>query len=917
MISSADDAFRINFNPTGGGVRVDNFGTIQTTGSGQALDFDAAASGAASIVINNYASGVLRTVGQDAVRPGRGAVVTNAGLIFSDGAANNNYDGIDWQARLGTVINQASGTISGLRHGITSDAAVDITNAGAITGRNGSGVGSDGTGTVVNTGTITGQWDGVADNGDGDGVDIDFIGSVTNSGVIQGLSANGVDSGGRANSAEGVAMGGGVITNTAGALIFGAGNAVLINRDTNPGGVADGATTITNAGTIRATTGRAIRFVGDFADTITNSGTITGGVVGAIDMGGGNDTLDLQTGSVISSEIDGGAGIDLINLGGNQIGSFAGAVNFEALAVNSGSWTLTAASTFVDGIPVAAPATLIGTSTSLTGSIANSGTLIFDQAADGRFAGSLTGTGQLTKIGVGALTAGDQAGFSGRTTIGAGGLVLAGALPSGVTVATGGTLAGAGTVASITANSGGVVAPGLGIGTITTTGNYSQAAGSTYAAGLTAAGSSDRVVIGGTATIAGGALLAVTRDAGEYVVGTRYTLLTAAGRVGDTYTLVQTAAGGTELRLAQTGNAVFVDVARSAGTLAGLGLSDNQVQVAGSLAALGAGNGAYAALTLNPDDGAVRSGLDQLSGEAHASLRTTMVRDAQGAQDAARSRLLSPQNDIGVSLWAQAAGRSGTDDGGRSASSVERRSWGGVGGIDLAMGENGRIGVAGGYTRTTFSIDARASSGSAKSKHALVYAGGSVGPLSIRSSLGYAWVDNAVRRDVLFTGYAARLSSGYNSDVAHGQVEVGLPHAMLGGIVEPFAGVEYYRSETDGFAETGGDAALAGRTRRETFVLSTAGFRARTPIVDGLSARSRLGWQHVFDDAYPRSSLRFISGTRPFLVNGAPLSRDAAAVAVDLAWTLANRLTVTSGYSGVIGDKSDDSVFRVMASLAF
>ena len=93
--------------------------------------------------------------------------------------------------------------------------------------------------------------------------------------------------------------------------------------------------------------------------------------------------------------------------------------------------------------------------------------------------------------------------------------------------------------------------------------------------------------------------------------------------------------------------------------------------------------------------------------------------------------------------------------------------------------------------------------------------------------------------------------------------------------------------------------------------------RGQTPIVEGLSARSRIGWQHVLDRTDPQSTLRFASGNVPFAVAGAPLSRDAAAVALDLAWTPTQRLTITSGYSGVIGGRSDDSIFRIMGSLAF
>jgi uncharacterized protein with beta-barrel porin domain len=913
VITSADDAFRINFAPTGGTITVNNVGTIQTTGGGQALDFDAVA-GNATVIINNLASGVLKSFGQDAIRPGQGAVVTNAGLIFSDGAPNNSFDGVDWQGRSGTVNNQATGTISGLRHGITSDIAVNVANAGTILGRNGSGIGSDGTGTVVNTGTITGQWDGVATNGDGDGVDIDLIGSVTNSGTIQGLSATGVDSGGRPNSAEGIAIGGGTIVNNAGATVFGAGNAILINHDTNVGGVADGATTITTAGTIRAGGGRAIQLVGAFADTITNSGTITGGTAGAIDMGDGNDTLNLLTGSVITGTVDGGAGTDAIVLGGTGSGTFAGAVNFESLAVASGNWTLASLSGLAGGLSIGASGSLTGDTSTLTGPIANAGTLTFNQTTDGTFGGTLTGSGQLVKAGAGALTVGNQTGFTGATSINAGKLILAGTLPSAVTVASGGTLAGVGTVASLTVASGGTVAPGNSPGTITVTGNFAQAAGSTYLAETTAAGASDRIFVNGTATIGAGAQLNVTRDTGIYTLGTRYTLLTATGGITGTYALVQTASGGTEFRLVQTGTGIFVDVARSGAFLTGLAQTPNQIAVAPAFAALTASNGAYAALTMVTDDTAVRAGFDALSGEVHASARTAAVMDVRAADDAIRSRLGVAVE--GTGLWVQAIRRDGSDDGVGGTGATDRNAWSGVGGIDFAAG-GFRAGLAAGYTSTKLNLAARASSARIKTTHALAYAGGTFGQLSLRGGVGYAWVKNEVSRSVTFTGFSDALSARYDSDVLHGFGEVGLALPALGGTVEPFGGIAAYRIHSDAFGETGGAAALSGTAHSETFTQSSLGLRVATPVVGGLQARASAAWAHTFGDTRPDASLRFTSGAVPFTVTGAGLSRNAAALSLDLDATLANNVTLSAGYAGTIGDRGNDSSLHLGLAIAF
>lgn len=91
--------------------------------------------------------------------------------------------------------------------------------------------------------------------------------------------------------------------------------------------------------------------------------------------------------------------------------------------------------------------------------------------------------------------------------------------------------------------------------------------------------------------------------------------------------------------------------------------------------------------------------------------------------------------------------------------------------------------------------------------------------------------------------------------------------------------------------------------------------RGQTPIAQGLSARSRIGWQHALGDVTPRSLVRFAGGGQTFQVSGAPLSRDAALVSLDLAWQPVERLTITSGYSGSIGGASEDNRLRIMVSL--
>jgi hypothetical protein len=172
-IRSADDAFRINVNVTAGTITINNSGTMASTG-GQVIDFAAISTAGATISINNLAGGVIQSGGEDAVRPGKNATVTNWGKITSGSGG----DGVDVQTNGGTVINKSGGEISAGKHGINVGVNGNVTvinEAGAtIIGRNGSGVGSDGYGTVTNYGRITGDYDEISATGDGDGVDIDI-----------------------------------------------------------------------------------------------------------------------------------------------------------------------------------------------------------------------------------------------------------------------------------------------------------------------------------------------------------------------------------------------------------------------------------------------------------------------------------------------------------------------------------------------------------------------------------------------------------------------------------------------------------------------------------------------------------------------------------------------------------------------
>ncbi|HTS18895.1 MAG TPA: autotransporter-associated beta strand repeat-containing protein [Verrucomicrobiae bacterium] len=93
-------------------------------------------------------------------------------------------------------------------------------------------------------------------------------------------------------------------------------------------------------------------------------------------------------------------------------GSLSGSMSLT----DSGLGTLTLGITCsYNGGTVVSTGTLVGTTSSLQGSILNNGAMVFDQSADGTFTGSISGTGSLTKTNANTLTLKSGNSYTGKT----------------------------------------------------------------------------------------------------------------------------------------------------------------------------------------------------------------------------------------------------------------------------------------------------------------------------------------------------------------------------------------------------------------------------------------------------------------------------------------------------------------------
>ena len=867
IIQGSNDALRIDTNFSSGTVLIDNSGTLRSTGSGQAIDLDAVRSDDVNISLTNRAGGLIRGEFSDGIKTGANASILNYGEISSGDALtdDNKFDGIDIDSATGVSVTNY-GSISGGRHGITTDLGATLVNYGGVTGRNGSGFGSDGNGTVINHGTITGAYSGLKPNGDGDGVDIDLIAHIENYGVIQGTGAGGVDKNGFANGSEGIALGGGYIFNAEGALVSGANNAVLVDDGSDGSGLA--ATTLINNGTIKGLDGFGVKFVGEFEDVVINNGLISGSNGQALDLGGGNDRLTLGSASRFEGLVDGGSGYDRVTFDDQAGGSFGNSQNFEWLDVKSGSWTLTSHNDFSDGGEIFSGARLIN-----QGAI--SGSLTVD--AGGVYAGGGSVGNLLVN---GTLQTGTQLGsatISHDLTLGSGATLAYGVNADGSSapVQVGGTAHLNGSTLAINASSG--TYPWLSQYTVFNAG-----------------------AIDGT-------FAKVTSD---------YAFLTPTLNYNPT---------SVELTYARN-DVAFADYASSAnGTSAAIGLSqlkagnalynallNTNTQTAGAAIEQlsGSSNASLSSATLGATSQVGNSMLAAMQSlGAGAGLRVASVASdtpalaATGLPPGVRN--LNDPNAQGR-LWLQGLGSYGRLDGAHGNSDLTQRTKGGVLGADWALTSDWRMGVLGGYSKTD--VDSTGMDGTVNSWHAGAYAIRQSGALALRLGAAYSGHNGDSKRSVMFNGFSDRPKGDYHASSQQAFAELG--YALGNGRLnaEPFTNLGYQRYERDSYSEKGGAAALHVDKQTQDNFNSTLGVRLAhlSQLENGISITPRLsaGWKHTYGDVSSSTRQAFVLGGSAFNVEGSALDRNSLVLEAGLDIGVSARQTLGVGYTGDIGSNS-------------
>ncbi len=596
--------------------------------------------------------------------------------------------------------------------------------------------------------------------------------------------------------------------------------------------------------------------------------------------------------------------------------SFAGALSGAGSFVKAGAGALTLTGTSSSAWRITG-GSLVSTSALFTGSvdIGQGTSFVFNQAANGTYAGTLTGSGLLLVQGGGTvLFTGNGAGFTGATSVAAGQLLsVNGTLGGMVNVAAGGRLQGSGTIGG--GSIAGTIAPGNSIGTLSVTGNLNFLLGSSYEVEANASGQSDKIVVGGTATIANGSAVNVLAADGNYAINTTYTILTATGGVTGTFSSVTSNLAFLTPSLTYGANAVTLNLRRNTVDFASVAQTGNQAAIAPAIEALGLGNPVYDA-TVALTAAEARGAFDQLAGSDYASMRGRLLDDSRFVRDAVLARGGLAGED-GLSVWGNALGSWASMHGGASAQGYGRDLKGFLAGFDAGFAGHWRAGLATGYG--TSELRTGNANQKAETYHAAGYLAGSYGIASIQLGAAYAWNDVRSQRRIAFGGFTGTPGDKYRADTFQAFGEVAVKGELSGVTVQPFAGLAYVDLKGSKIAEAVGPAALYGGTEGENMTWGTFGLRTQAKLDFGgttLRFNGSAALRHAFGDTVPVIDLGFASGPG-FAIAGNALDRDSASLDAGLELDLGKHMTLGISYTGSIAERATDHGARASLNWRF
>ncbi|MDD3294597.1 MAG: autotransporter domain-containing protein, partial [Geobacteraceae bacterium] len=479
------------------------------------------------------------------------------------------------------------------------------------------------------------------------------------------------------------------------------------------------------------------------------------------------------------------------------------------------------------------------------------------------------------------------------------------------------------------------------------TGNFIQTGSGVFDVTLNGDGTSDRLNISGSATLAG--TLRGLSGSGAFRNGTSYTVLTAGGGVSSKFTTFDL--HDTPLIsfiTSHTSDAVrVVSSVRSFTTVADGILHHLLARHMDSVAPVATGDfsralreiqtmdgskygnafeslspGIYDAATITTFDVTrqyIRALQQRLQGvrenrkasetrAVSASPRPVLLAYNGPAEESPRvakeSRSASPHRTLG--MWIQGVGQWGDRSSVDGFNGYDYSMGGTALGVDYAVSERVALGASFGYAYTSIDQDKRFADGSVTSYFGALYGAYFSDRFYLDGVLTYGNHSYDNNRAVSIGSISDLMTSDHDGNDFSVFVEGGYALPVQQWVVQPLVSLLYSYLDESGFRESGAhDLHMSMGSRQMNYVVSEAGLRLSRPITTSmgiLTPEVKATWQHDFDVDDRMMPVTFGGAPVPLNIDGRKIGQDSAAVEAGFSFTGTGGITTSLKYNGILQD---------------
>jgi autotransporter-associated beta strand protein len=815
-------------------------GTLQVGAGGTTGGLTGAITNNGTLAINRSDAHTLTSAiagSGNVVNAGGGAttfagVISGTGALRQDGAgttiltAAHTYTGGTTIAA-GTLQVGAGGTTGGLVGNITNNGTLAINRSDATTL---DGVVS-GTGSLRHLGSGTTTLTGANIYTGGTTISAGTL-QIGAGGTTGSVTGNVVNHGTLAiNRSDSYTLDG-VVSGTGGLTQAGAGTTTLTGAHAYTGG-----TTI-SAGTLQlGAGGTAGSVTGNIANHATLAINRSDAVALVNAISGSGAVVKLGNGTLTLAGNNTYAGGTTVNAGALEVADNANlGATVGAVTLNGGTLRATAGFTTSRNIVLGAGG----------GTIDTGANILTAQ-------GVMSGAGNLTKSGLGELRLSGASTHTGTTTIAQGAIFLSGGSLGATAVSAGARLAGNGAVRGNLSNAG-QLSPGASAGSISVSGNFTQAATGSFVVELASPTSFDSLSVGGTATLGG--TLSVSGLNGYVPQPGQTFRIVDAGSVSGTFaTLVSPWAqlspmlrfealyGAKDVRLSMT-QLPFATVRNITPEQAAVGAAVDTAIARAAVPNL------QRALNALPDTERVREALTELSPlrygrwfEQAVLMAGATMRTAEGRMDQA---VREPQG----TLWTEVVARASKFGATESRAEADASAAGIMVGGDARLTPDLQLGLIFGYTREQLKLDEAGSTTDVSRYSTTIYGRYDWMPFFLEAVVGGSFGQLESRRAIAIPGYRRMAEAANDNRDGYSSLRVGYSFGRRGLSLTPYAAISYVNWSADAINETGADeAGLRIAARSADSLASRVGVSVSFPrMAERISFTPRLdlAWRHEF-----------------------------------------------------------------------